>query len=183
MQFQHMCGMRRGGHVKRVYIYLYICMYIQYTWIICILNMRSWARPQPWNVCLHTCYITSQHLWGQQRVWELHCTAPSAGCAFFFPPSVEEPLLQFSDRRLESGVCGWIQWAGGKIFPLLSSRAPLCSRDFRQSDFCSVWMYRSSSQVKVHLYLLHLRAFGWDQDFFSLNLHQVLFLKLCRISL
>lgn len=108
MQFQHTCGMRRAGHVKRVYISLY--MYV-YTIYLNYLYIEYEERCTP---------TALEHLWGKQRVWRLHCTAPSAGRAFFFfffLPSLEEPLLQFSDRRLESGVRGWIQWAGGRIFP------------------------------------------------------------------
>lgn len=141
MQFQDTCGVHRAGHVKCVYIFIYVCIYnipeFSVYWIL------GAAHPRSLGMSASTC--VTWH--GEDRVWQLHRSVPSADRAFFFfsPLSLEEPLLlQFSDRRLESGAWGWIQWAGGRIFPLASllccvetNVQPWC----RQSDFCSVWMY------------------------------------------
>lgn len=142
----------------RVYIFIYVCIYkipeLSVYWIL------GAVHTQPWNVCLRVCHMTSQHLWGKQRVWQLHRSAPSAGRAFFFfslawgaSSAVQWPEAQEWCLRIDT-----VSWRKDLSSAELTCTSLLCWVETnlqpwcRQSDFCSVWMYRSSLQVKVLLY-------------------------------
>lgn len=152
MQFQHRCGVGRAGHVQCVYISLYMCIY---------------SIPE---------LSVYELFWG--------CAPP--------PPQPWDVCIQARHMTpRQEGVTASEQCSFCRLCLCYYAREAACfffcfgectERAGGRRDFCSVWMYRSSSRVKVRLYRPHLRAFGWDQDLFALNLHQVLLSKPCRIS-
>lgn len=137
----HMQSVQGGTCTVCVYIFINVCIY----------RIPEWSVYWIWGA-VHLCSLgmsaSTRVTWhhnarGEKRGRDSFTAVLLLQVVPFFFFLLEEPLfLQFSDRRLESGVRGWIEWARGRNCPLPSSRATLtCAAAWKQT--CS----RSADRV------------------------------------
>lgn len=150
----HMWSAQGGSCKVCVYIFIYVCIYnipeLSVYWILGAVHPRSLGMSASTHVTWHlnACGVKSEGVLLLLQVVPFFSLSLSLLRSLFFCSSVT------GGSRVAS-VDGYSALEEGSILcwaPLCSAAwKQICSRD-AGSDFCSGWMYRSSSEVKVQLY-------------------------------